>query len=211
MSAVRASCPNCGAQIEFRWAQAVQATCGYCQSILVRHDLDLTKVGTSTIVPLTPSPIQLGTEGRWNGRGFTVIGRLVYRWTGGGWSEWHCRFDDDTSAWLSDAQADYVLTRLVTPADRLPDIEALHPGLVVVHDRVRYRLTSVTRASYVGTEGELPFAYQPGPDVPFADARSEDGGFATIDYSESPALLFVGESVELRQLELRNLREFEGW
>ena len=211
MTGVRASCPNCGAAIEFRWAQAVQATCEYCRSILVRHDLDLTKVGTSTVVPLTPSPIQLGTEGRWQGRGFTVIGRLVYRWAGGGWSEWHCRFDDDTSAWLSDAQADYVLTRQVTPQDALPPADEVHTGFYIIHERVRYRVTSVTRAAYVGTEGELPFEYHDSAAVPFADARSNDGDFATIDYSESPPLLFVGEAVELRQLELRNLREFEGW
>ncbi len=211
MSRVRANCPNCGATIEFRWAQAVQASCEYCHSILVRHDLDLAKVGTGTVVPLTPSPLQLGTEGRWHGHGFTVIGRLVYRWAGGGWSEWHCRFDDDTSAWLSDAQAEYVLTRHVTPQEPLPGYEELHTGIVFNHDRVRYRITSVTRAAYVGTEGELPFEYHDVADVPFADARTTDGGFATIDYSESPPLLFVGDAVELRQLELRNLREFEGW
>lgn len=211
MSGVRASCPNCGAAIEFRWAQAVQATCAYCQSVLVRHDLDLTKVGTTTVVPLTPSPIQLGSEGRWQGRSFVVIGRLVYRWAQGGWSEWHCRFDDNTSAWLSDAQAEYVLTRQVEPENALPDASGVEPGTIVLQAKVRYHVTSVTRASYVGTEGELPFAYQPSGDVPFADARSADGDFATIDYSESPPLLFVGQPVELRQLELRNLREFEGW
>ena len=25
----------------------------------------------------------------------------------GAWNEWHLRFDDDTSGWLSDAQAEY--------------------------------------------------------------------------------------------------------
>ena len=211
MTGVRAPCPNCGATIEFRWAQAVQATCAYCQSVLVRHDLDLAKVGTSAVVPLTPSPIQLGTEGRWKGRAFTVVGRLVYRWEQGGWSEWHCRFDDDTSGWLSDAQAEYVLTHQASGDVNVPLADHVEPGLPVVHGGIRYEITAVTRASYIGTEGELPFTYAPIAAVPFADARSEDGAFATVDYSENPPLLFVGESVELRQLQLTNLRDFEGW
>ena len=211
MTELRAACPNCGATIAFRWAQAVQTTCEYCQSVLVRHDLDLAKVGTSAIVPLTPSPIQLGTEGRWRDHRFTVVGRLVYRWVRGGWSEWHCRFDNDTSGWLSDAQADYVMSHQVTPDGALPRADRVQPDLVFEQGGEPFTLSSVTNASYVGSEGELPFTYAPSGDIPFADARSAIGNFATIDYSEDPPLLFVGEPVELRQLELRNLREFEGW
>ena len=37
----RANCPQCGAPIQFRFAQAVQTVCSYCNSVLVRHDVDL--------------------------------------------------------------------------------------------------------------------------------------------------------------------------
>jgi hypothetical protein len=45
----------------------------------------------------------------------------------------------------------------------------------------------------------------------FADLRTEDGRFATLDYSEDPPLLFMGETVDFASLQLRNLRQFEGW
>ena len=45
----------------------------------------------------------------------------------------------------------------------------------------------------------------------FADLRSTDGRFATIDYTETPPLLFLGEFVEFETLRLVNLKEFEGW
>ena len=35
---MKAFCPNCGGAVEFRFAQAIQTTCGYCRSILVRKD-----------------------------------------------------------------------------------------------------------------------------------------------------------------------------
>ena len=211
MSAVSASCPNCGATIVFRWAQAVQTTCEYCRSILVRHDLALEKVGESAIVPLTPSPLQLGTEGSWRDASFTVIGRLVYAWERGGWSEWHLRLGNDASAWLSDAQAEYVVTSQVTPEAALPAAAAARPGWKLTQGHEQYEVTTITRARYVGTEGELPFTSWEREEVTFADLRSARGGFATIDYSENPALLYTGEAVELSQLVLRNLRTFEGW
>lgn len=222
MSAVSASCPNCGATIVFRWAQAVQTTCQYCQSILVRHDLVLERVGESAIVPLTPSPLQIGTEGVWRDAPFTVIGRLVYAWERGGWSEWHLRLENDASAWLSDAQAEYVVTASVTPDEALPSPDRVRPGTQITQRAVRYEVTTVTRARYIGTEGELPFTTWGRDVATFADLRSVADGvaapsggfrstFATIDYTEEPALLYTGEAVELSQLALHNLRTFEGW
>ena len=206
-----ANCPNCGATIEFAWADAVQTTCSYCRSILVRHDVDLEKVGTATTLPLTPSPLQIGSEGRYKGDVFTVIGRLVYQWERGKWSEWHLRMATGKSGWLSDAQADFEISFLAQPVAALPLAEKLKPGAALVHGAVSFRATTVTRAHYIGTEGELPFEYWDKTDIVFADFRATTGAFATIDYSEDPPLLFTGEPVDLDKLDLRNLRQFEGW
>jgi hypothetical protein len=72
-------------------------------------------------------------------------------------------------------------------------------------------VTSLTRAHYKGVQGELPFAYWDKSDVLFADLRTIDGRFATVDYSEEKPLLFLGEAVEFDSLKLKNLRAFEGW
>ena len=45
----------------------------------------------------------------------------------------------------------------------------------------------------------------------FADLRTAGNEFGTIDYSEDPPLLFVGDWVEFEELQLKNLRLFEGW
>jgi hypothetical protein len=47
--------------------------------------------------------------------------------------------------------------------------------------------------------------------VLFADLRTVDGRFGTIDYTEMPPLLFLGEAFEFDSLQFRNLRSFEGW
>ncbi len=207
MTALAAQCPNCGAAVEFRWAGAVQTTCAHCTSILVRHGVDLERVGQVSEPPPTDSPIQLGTQGSYRGRPFTVVGRLVYEYERGAWSEWHVVFGNGDSGWLSDAQRDYAMTSLVAPEGELPGPGALLPGATLRHGGTEYVVSAVTPARYVATEGELPFEYWDHDVVPFADLRSADGRFLTVDYSETPPLLFAGEHVALKDLKPRNLRE----
>jgi len=60
-------------------------------------------------------------------------------------------------------------------------------------------------------EGELPFKFYGKERFTFADLRSVGKPFGTIDYSEDPPLLFLGECVDFDELQLKNLRQFEGW
>lgn len=208
---LKAPCPNCGAEITFRWSSAVQTTCPFCRSILVRHDVDLRRVGVVSDLPPSASAIQLGTEGKYRGRAFTVVGRIIYAYDRGRWNEWHIRVDDGTSAWLSDALAEYAVSRqFPTPPD-VPRPPRLNVGDAFQFDRTRFTVMTITTASYAGVEGELPFEYWDKSSIVFADLESTGDRFATLDYSEAEPLLFVGEYQEFDQLELSNLRQIEGW
>ena len=144
-------------------------------------------------------------------RHFTAIGRIIYEYDQGGWNEWHILFDDGSSGWLSDAQADYTVSFLTPPPTPLPAPEDIRLGMAFEWQGGPYRVTSVTEARYKGVEGELPFEYWNHQTVPFADLRTATALFGTIDYSERPPLLFLGEAVEFDDLKLRNLKQFEGW
>ena len=206
-----ANCPNCGATIEFRWSSAVQTTCAYCRSILVRHDVTLERVGVVSDLPATASPIQIGTEGRWEGSGFEVVGRIVYEHDRGTWNEWHLVLGDGRSGWLSDAQLEYAVTFLVPDPPELPSEDAVRRGQPLRFHGARYEVTAVTAARYRGVEGELPFEYWDKHTVRFADLRTGGTAFATVDYSEAPPLFFAGEAVGYEALSLENVRAFEGW
>jgi hypothetical protein len=206
-----ATCPNCGAPVRFLWAQAVQTTCPYCRAVLVRRDLQLERVGQQAEFPLTGSPIQIGTEGRWRTRSFVVVGRLTYAWERGRWNEWHCLLNDGHSAWLSDAQLEYAMTEQADPRGVLPDLLRVHPGETYFWNDTGYDVVGVTEAHYLGTEGELPFTSWARTTCRFVDLQTPQGGFATIDGSETPPLLYLGEYLTYDDLALRNLRTFEGW
>lgn len=211
MSQPKSSCPNCGAGVEFRFSSSVQTTCEYCHSILVRTDVDVAKVGEVADLPLNSSPVQIGTEGIYGTKAFTVAGRIIYDYALGSWNEWHLVFQDGSSGWLSDAQLEYDVSFQVTPDGPIPDPGGLAPGTIVRYFNVDYQVTVETLARYRGVEGELPFTYWNKDEVYFIDIRTETGKFGTIDFSETPPLLFLGAPVEFEQLKLKNLREFEGW
>jgi hypothetical protein len=206
MSQPAANCPNCGAPVRFRWSGGVQTTCEYCHSILVRRDLSLEKVGEVSELPLEGSPIQIGTEGTYNNKAFQVVGRIVYEYEQGDWNEWHIVFNDGTSGWLSDAQLEYDVSFQTPPPEVLPRADEIARGRQFLWSGARYEVTSVTRAHYRGVSGELPFEYWNKKDVLFADLRTADARFGTIDYSEPAPLLFLGAAVEFDDLKLKNLR-----
>jgi hypothetical protein len=201
--------------VQFRWSSAAQTVCPFCHSILLRTDLDLKNVGTVADLPPDPSPIQLLTEGLYKGKKFEVIGRIVYEYEQGGWNEWHIVFSDGTSGWLSDAQLQYAISFLVKPDKPLPGQEKMshaspgsHP---LTQGGIEYSNATMTKASYKGMEGELPFPFYGKKDMLFADLRTTGTAFGTIDYSEIPPLLFIGEWVDYDELQLKNVRKFEGW
>src|SRR3954470_20093812 len=76
ISTMTSNCPACGAPVTLRFSSSVQTVCEYCRSILVRHDLDLNKVGEVADVREDASPILIGTEGVYRGKPFQVAGRI---------------------------------------------------------------------------------------------------------------------------------------
>jgi hypothetical protein len=211
MSERVANCPNCGAQIKFLWSSAIQTTCEFCRSILIRRDVDLERVGEIADLPPDSSPIQISTEGVFSGKPFVVIGRILYGYEQGSWNEWHMMFNDGRSGWLSDAQLAYDVSFLSTPPGPLPGKGSIVVGNKFQWGGAEYDATAITTAHYKGVQGELPFEYWDKSEVLFVDLRAVDGRFGTIDYSEDKPLLFLGQSVEFDDLRLKNLREFEGW
>jgi Domain of unknown function (DUF4178) len=211
MSGPAANCPSCGAPVKFLWSSAVQTTCEFCHSILVRTDVDLKKVGEVGDLRADASPIQIGTEGTYQNKSFVVVGRIIYEYEQGGWNEWHLVFSDGTSGWLADAQLEYDLSWNSKPPTPLPGPDEIHQGQTFQWNSQSFQVTSRTRAHYKGVQGELPFEYWDKSDVLFADLRTTSADFGTIDYSDKTPLLFLGRAVDFDDLHLKNLREFEGW
>lgn len=152
------------------------------------------------------SLIQIGSEGVFRGERFGVIGRIQLKHESGVWNEWHILFDKGRSGWLSEAGGEYVVSALTVVSETIPAFETLAPESPVTIAGRSFRVTDLETARCVSGQGELPFKVDAGYDVQTADLRSKDH-FVTLDYSETPPLVFVGKPVTFDALKLANLRE----
>ena len=204
--ALTASCPSCGAPVVFKSASSILAVCDYCQSTLVRHDQALEDIGKMAALVEDRSPLQLGAEGSYKGVHFALIGRIQVKCGQGTWNEWHLLFDDMRTGWLSEAGGEYVLTFARYVEDRLPEVSELKVGQRFVLASQTWTVSNIENAECIAGQGELPFKVGAGYPVVAVDLRNS-ANFATLDYSETPPLFFIGEAVDFKSLKMSNLRE----
>jgi hypothetical protein len=219
-----ASCPNCGAPITFASPALPVKVCASCQSLIVRHDAGLERVGEAAMLPFDVSPVQIGTEGRFEGQGFRIIGRVRWGWSAGSWNEWLCLFDDGSHRWLGEAMGDFMLTseypmtdesggvlvedRLLVEyaAGRKPEL-----GAVVVEGGVHYVVTDIKQAHAIACEGDLPFAVNSDWVIDSIDFRSDSGQIASFQRDHELSTFYTGRVVSLSDLAATNLRVIDGW
>ncbi|MBK8580201.1 MAG: DUF4178 domain-containing protein [Candidatus Accumulibacter sp.] len=202
----KASCPSCGAPVAFRSATSLYVVCDFCRSTLLRSGEDLQNLGRMAELLEDSSPIQIGSEGTFRSRHFLVIGRIQMKYEAGIWNEWHILFDDGRGAWLAEAAGEWIVSAQVAVADPLPAFETLAPDLPVTLDGRSFRVADLETARCIAGQGELPFKVAAGYDVNTADLRG-NGRYVTLDYSETPPLVFVGQTVSFADLKLEKLRE----
>lgn len=202
----KANCPTCGALVVFRSAASIMAVCEYCRSTLIRRDVDMENIGKMAELLEDASLIQVGTEGRYRGLRFVVIGRSQLQYAQGVWNEWHLLVDNQRSGWLSEANGDYNLTFPSQAKEPIPSFAAMSAGITVPLNGEPFTVTDVETGRCVAGEGELPFRVGAGFAAPSVDLRA-GRNFASIDYSEETPRLYLGEAVNFAELRLSNLRD----
>ena len=209
--AYRAACPNCGAEVEFRSAASAFAVCSFCRSTIVRDGDALRKIGQSAELFDDHSPLQLGASGRFQGAGFTLVGRLQYRYAEGTWNEWHALFDNGRSGWLSEDNGRYVLAIDLPLQEPPPAPTSLRPGQQQIVNGQPWSVASVSAAKLIAAQGELPVKPNTERGFVIVDLRSTRDEVGTLDYSDAAAPKWsVGRSVAISELAMTGLAEQAG-
>ncbi len=207
----KANCPSCGAEVSFKSKVTLYVACSYCNSLVVRNGLDLERIGTIGELHDDGTVIQLGTRGNYKGRTFEAIGRLQARYAAGWWNEWYLTFGGAADGWMGEAQGNYTISFATKIGEPIPPFAELAVGRKLRLGGTPFEVRDLESARVTGVEGELPFEAKMGYDASLADLGTADGRFATIDYSEEPPLVFIGEEAGFAELSLTHLREIEGW
>jgi hypothetical protein len=211
MSVLVANCPACGAQVEFKSGQSIVVICAYCRSAVARTDRDLKDLGKVAELVETGSPLDVGLRGKWRDVAFELTGRAqLGHEMGGQWDEWYATFANGWLGWLAEAQGRFYLTFQypIPEGAQLPPFDQLQLGQAVagLPWPTPMMVAETGRATARSAKGEIPYLLTPGETYYYADLSGTDRAFGTLDYNESPPLVFLGHEVTLAELGITTTR-----
>ncbi len=224
----QSNCPGCGAPLQFRSAASTHAVCGYCATTVVRDGESLKSLGKLSALFEDYSPLQLGVTGQFQGKPFTVVGRLQYAWKEGLWNEWYCWFDNDfdtgtagqelgegasqniqtAGAWLSEDNGQFVWMAPVSASAAYPAFESLYLNRRLVLTGRNFEVSAITQAHLASGQGELPKMVPLQHPFGIVELRNTDGLIFSLDYSDpNQPSAYLGSAVKLEALQLKGLRD----
>lgn len=205
MSALVANCPACGAPVEFKSGQSIVVICNYCRSAVARTDRELKDLGKVAELVETGSPLDVGLRGKWKDIPFELTGRAqLGHEMGGQWDEWYATFANGWLGWLAEAQGRFYITFQypIPEGVQVPAFDQLQLGQQVpgLPWPTPLMVAETGRATALGAKGEIPYLLTPGETYYYADLSGANSAFGTLDYNQSPPLVFLGQQVTLADL-----------
>ena len=214
MSVLKANCPNCAAPIEFQKGSTIVLICPFCRSAIARTDRALEDLGKVAEIADSESPLKLGLKGEFKGHEFELTGRAQLKHElGGFWDEWYATFSNGWVGWLAEAQGKFYLTfyQPLPENAQVPSFQSLQIGQKVeqIPHQTPLVVTEKGTAKAVAADGEIPYRLTPNEKSDYADLSGKDNAFGTIDYSENPAWVFVGQQVSLDEIGLGDAKSVQ--
>lgn len=195
------SCPSCGFPIPVRSAATLVVGCPQCGVPAYRTGVQLETLGEAAELAQIGTKLSIGARGKFGGTPFGVIGVAQFDHGRGLWNEWHLLFDDQTTAWLAEAQGEFHLSRDASP-DGVPDPATLAPGRRLSIAGESFTVAERGKATVVAVRGEVNLALRPGDRFPYADLRGTGGTFASAAQHGPNRVLFVGATVPFASLNI---------
>jgi predicted RNA-binding Zn-ribbon protein involved in translation (DUF1610 family) len=180
--------------------------------MVVREGEVLKRIGKMAELFDDHSPLQLQSSGTWNGQGFTLVGRLQYKYGEGTWTEWHALLGDGRSAFLGEDNGAYVFS-LPLPQQAVAPAEVFRIGATTAINGQPYTVASNQQVALLSAQGELPHLPELGHSFALVELRSQSANSGTaaevisIDYGNTPPQISKGQSVLLEDLKLSGLRD----
>lgn len=208
------NCPSCGAENIFRSVNSLFVVCLYCKASLFKTNDEIRAIGKAADTLEDNSPLQLRSEGIYQNKKFSVIGRIRLKWAAGFWNEWCVLFNDNSYGWLAEAQGEFLFTKeVLSPSISLASV-AWEVKKKVTIENAEMIIADIKHAEICMIEGELPYAAQIGDKRTSADLRPQSGplfGSLEKDSKNPKVKAYLGNVVDLSDLKMTYLRDFDAW
>ena len=192
-------CPSCGGKIQKNIINSKSVICSYCgQSSHIQAD-SLEAAGNAHLLVDYGSIFHTNLRVQLGDQKFQILGRLRIEYDDGFWDEWYIQFDDGREAWIQEDDGSFTLflrqdqTALYDDLFELVEVGHFHD---LSPDFNHVFITSKSRASIVGGDGELPFRIKPGDPADFVDGIY-DGQTISLEVLPEETILFLGQQYEV--------------
>jgi Domain of unknown function (DUF4178) len=179
--------------------------------MVVRHDVKLESIGQMAELPPDLSPLQVGTNGEFDGLAFTLIGRVRLAYDEGSWNEWCALFGDGRYGWVAETQGFFMVSFESAAPEGFPAADTLTADRVLEVEGQRYQVVDCKETVCLGSEGELPFSAPVGRKAASVDLAGADSRFAGVETAEGITRIFVGRYAHFDELKFTKLRPVPGW
>ena len=185
-------CPTCGAPLSIQNRFVTVVTCEFCGGVLLYDGAHLDPTGRTAGLVRIPSPLYLDATGEIAGRRFRVLGRLLYEYDGGLWTEWFLELDGVGRVWLVEDEGAFSVFQRHDAT--VPDVDSVRVGQTIRVGELAVFVDEVGEATVVGAEGQLGAGILPGETIRYVDG-SAGAQEVSIEYGETGVEVFVGRPV----------------
>lgn len=204
-------CPKCGAPVQLRDG-AESTVCEQCGSPVLRDVLDKEERKLARKYP-NPTPLRLGMKGRFRGREYELIGRIVLGMREEGqeyrWDEFELLSEDGDVLWLEFDEGEWRLMESFVPLTPIgpEQIAALTPGASVALDQTHVTVQEKNQSTIRFIEGELTFAARVGDRRNYMDASAFNRRYV-VEWTEDEIEFYRGRPLSHRDVLVAfNLRD----
>jgi hypothetical protein len=198
-------CPSCGGPIPQKTPGARTLVCPYCGQTSHLNADSLEAVGDKHLLIDYGSVFAIGQQLRFGEGGdpMLVLGRIRLDYADGFWDEWYTQnLNDGSATWLQEDDGQFVLFQRAE--EPLPSLhyDSVSVGATVALSQSYNEvfITSKSKATVNGGEGELPFRIVPGEPADFVEGIHQ-GQVISVELLPDEKALFVGRPFSLDQVE----------
>ena len=153
------------------------------------------------------SPLQLMASGKWEGKPFTLIGRLQYKYAQGTWNEWIAGFDDGSMGSLSEDNGAFVFSTAFISKSAIPVAAQFEVGHTTAINGKTFSIAANHSVFLISAQGELPKLPPLNAAFNMVELRGDQGDVISIDYGSEPPALSTGRAVLIEELQFKGLKD----
>mgnify|MGYP000093892927 CR=1 FL=1 len=199
------NCPNCGSDLDSRFAAAKMTTCTSCSTTLFLESGHLRHAGSSGEMHDAPVLFQIGQTTRAGDETYEILGHARFSYGAGWWDEFFAITDNAENVWISVDEGD-VIVQCRIPKDAAP-ITPMPPalGTNVRYRGDDYRVTETETATCIALRGEFPEVLEIGTTYTYVNCQGDGDILLSGEFSSGAPDWYAGVWLDQYTLKIETI------